>query len=43
MTAQSLYRCPSCENFFRVTDWSAGNDLCIPCVTEMETANATAI
>lgn len=34
--SESLYRCPSCENFFRITDWSVENDLCIPCYNEME-------
>ena len=43
MTDQALYRCPSCEYFFRIDDWSMGNDLCVPCANEMEKTNAPTI
>ena len=34
MTA--IYRCPSCEHYFRIDDWSEDNDICQQCLTEME-------
>jgi len=43
MPDQALYRCPSCEYFFRIDDWSMENDLCVPCFTEMEKPNGTTI
>ena len=36
MMTDSLYRCPSCEWFFRAEDWSEENDICKPCLDGME-------
>ena len=32
----SIYRCPSCENFFVIDDWSEENDICQPCLQGIE-------
>lgn len=32
----SIYRCPSCENFYTIDDWSEENDLCEPCMQGIE-------
>lgn len=32
----SIYRCPSCENFYTIDDWSEENDVCEPCMQGIE-------
>jgi len=38
-TVTSIYRCPSCENFFTYENWSKENDICNICLDELENPN----
>lgn len=35
------YRCPSCENFFSIDDWSIENDICKLCLDGIEYVEET--
>ncbi len=43
MAGTITYRCPSCENFYGPENWSTPNDICIPCLNEMEYYDGDAI